>query len=120
MFTVNMKDGYSPNYLKLLIQGINENANSNHIISFYQQDQTFQKREQFFKSSKNYTEMWFKKNKLNLTIECIDYPCDLYSISEIHSLDINIEDTYTYYITKETQEMTFNFIIDTRFVPDNL
>ena len=123
-FTVNMTDGYNPYYLKVLIKGINDNANTNHIISFYQQDQTFTKREQVFQSLYDYTEMWLKKEQINstfyFTVECIDYPCDFnYIISEMNSLDIKIGETYTYYVTKETQEMKFNIIMN-RVIDDNI
>lgn len=51
-----------PNYLKIFVKGHNEfKADVDHIISYYQRDKTFQKRNQYSQSLYGNTTMWLNR-----------------------------------------------------------
>lgn len=113
-FHVNIKNGYSPKYLRIFIQGKGSNEIINHIISFYQQDSNYTKRTQLSQSLNSETELFLNKDQIKseffFTVECDKYPCSFkYIISEQENIEINIEDrySYSYYVTEETKEMQF-------------
>ena len=113
-FQVNIKEGFSPKYIKILIQDEDIKSVINHIISFYQQDSKYENRKQLVQNFNYETELFLNseqiKNEFFFTVECDKYPCTYrYIISEKENIEINLEDrySYTYYVTEETKEMNF-------------
>ena len=113
-FKVLIKEEYSPKYIRILIEGLKKGNSKNNIISFYQQDSKFKKRTQLSQSINYESELILNKaqikNEFYFTVECDEYPCSfIYNITEQENIELNLEErySYTYYVTKETQEMNF-------------
>ena len=113
-FKVLIKEEYSPKYIRILIEGLKKGNSKNNIISFYQQDSKFKKRAQLSQSINYESELILNKaqikNEFYFTVECDEYPCSfIYNITEQENIELNLEErySYTYYVTKETQEMNF-------------
>ena len=100
------------NYLKILVSSNQNTENINHIISFYQQDQSFSERKQLSQSLSSSTIMWLTKDQIKadfyFSVQCPKYPCsyDL-SLRASNTAEIIIGDQYTYYITEENKIMNF-------------
>ena len=66
------------NYLKILVSSDQNIDNINHIISFYQQDQSFSDRKQLSQSFSNSTIMWLTKDQIKadfyFSVQCPKYP----------------------------------------------
>ena len=112
-FNVTLGKNNDFKYLKINVEGNNE---INHIISFYQQDITFNERKQLSQSFTNITIMWLTKEQINnnfyFSIQCKKYPCDVYlELICSNNGALNIDTQYTYYVTEENKIM--DFIIDT-------
>ena len=118
-YKINSNYTVLPNYIKITAQNdslenLNETYYINHIISYYQQDSTFEERKQISQNITGITNMILTKEQIKdgfyFSIECSKNPCT-YSL-EIKSLDkveLSLGEQYTYYVTKENIEM--NFII---------
>ena len=112
-FKIIPKKGINlPNYLRIFVSGYNEaKLDLNHIISYYK-DEYFEDRKQLAQSLFGTTTMWLTKKQIAeefyLTVDCFEGPCN-YTI-EITPEDIcklPLHEQFTYYITKENQEMRF-------------
>lgn len=115
-FDINITDGYTPKFIRILIRGKDTDLNINYIISFYQQDSNYQQRTQLAQSLNSEVELLLNtrqiSNQFFFTVECDNYPCDyMYQINEEENFELNLDErySYTYYVTNETKEM--NFII---------
>ena len=109
-FRINPINDY--NYVKVLVEGKNEKSSTNHIISFYQQDESLNERKQLSQGITNITIMWLIKEQINketfLTVECAKTPCDYQiEIKGYDTAEIFLDEQYKYYITKENQQMKF-------------
>ena len=107
---INDKD-----YLKIKIEGNGQNQNTNHIISYYD-DNKLNERKQLSQSLTNMTIMWLSKEQIQkdfyLTIECAKTPCDYnLELNSSNTAEIYLNEQYTYYITKENAEMKFSMLL---------
>ena len=77
-FKINPIDNF--NYVRILVEGKSETNNTNHIISFYQQDENLNERKQLSQGIDANTIMWLSKEQFKsetyLTVECEKIPCD--------------------------------------------
>ena len=123
-FTVNVKDNSKFNFIKIMIEGINLDSNNNHIISFYQQDSTFMERKQLSQSITNKTEL-ILNNEQTKTIfyfeaECVIFPCNFnYTLLGMDTIILNSDESYNYYVTKETKKMIFTIRIKQKLICNN-
>lgn len=106
LYQIAMKNGTNLTYTKIEVIGAQD-----YIISYYKDD--FKNRKQLSKGSKKAI-MWLSKEqmkeKYNISVECNYYPCSFkisIEFKNIIELDIGKE-PYTYYVTKENQNMEFH------------
>jgi len=106
LYQIAMKNGTNLTYTKIEVIGVQD-----YIISYYKDD--FKNRKQLSKGSKKAI-MWLSKEqmkeKYNISVECNSYPCSFkisIGFKNIIELDIGKE-PYTYYVTKENQNMEFH------------
>ena len=108
-------EGIDDSYLKILVEGKDENI-INHVISYYQ-DKNIIERKQLSQSARNTSIMWLNKEQTEkdfyITVECAEYPCpfDL-TLEQTNEAELNLNEQYTYYVTKDNTKMKFklNFI----------
>ena len=108
-------EGIEDSYLKILVEGKDENI-INHVISYYQ-DKNIIERKQLSQSARNTSIMWLNKEQTEkdfyITVECAEYPCpfDL-TLEQTNEAELNLNEQYTYYVTKDNTKMKFklNFI----------
>ena len=86
----------------------------NYIISYYQ-DEDLKERKQLAQSLRNITIMWLNSNQTKkdfyITVECSKKPCSYYLFLEkTNEADLNLNDQYSYYITKENNNMKFKLL----------
>ena len=105
--------------IKIIVEEVlkKEDDYINHIISYYK-DSEFKEREQMAQSVSDTTFMWLNEKQIEkdfyLSIECAKTPCN----STIHIIPENSYPTlylgqqYTYYITKDNEDLTFLIDID--------
>ena len=99
-----------PNYIKITIRGYN--STNDYSISYYKNDSNFNERNQLSQSISGNAIMWLNKeqikNNFYLSIECYENPCEYtLTILNIDSLELNLGEQYTYYVTEENKEMNF-------------
>ena len=100
-------------YLKIITDEIGKKLNTNHIISYYQ-EQNLKERKQISQSIKNKTIMWLNKDQIiedfYITIECAKIPCSFnLSLEGKNTAELDLNEQYTYYVTEENKKMNFNF-----------
>ena len=105
------------NYLKVHVEGLSNgllgnNNDTNHIISYYD-NANLVERKQLSQSLTYMTIMWLTKEQIKkdfyLTIECAQAPCDFkLELKGSNTLDIYLDEQYTYYVTKENKVMNFS------------
>jgi hypothetical protein len=111
-FKVSQAKNY--NYLKVNVEGYGNNENINHVISYYQEEK-LKERKQLSQSITKSTIMWLTKDQIQkdfyLTIECAKTPCDYkLDLSGETTAEIYINEQYTYFVTKENQQMNFSLL----------
>ena len=109
--TNNLSTNY--NYLEIKVEETSKDKKINHIISFYEKDSKFIDRKQFSKDFGGKTIMWLTKQqtqeKFYFKVECIQKPCNYkFHLNSFDAIDLPLGEQYTYYVTKETQNMIFN------------
>lgn len=118
--------GFKDSYLKIIVEGNNNNPKViNHIISYYQ-DKDCKERKQLSQSLTNKTIMWLNtvqtKNDFYIKVECPKVPCSfILSLKKTKEAELNLNEQYTYYVTEDNQNMRFKLlksdIEETRFDP---
>ena len=103
------------NYLQIKVEGKTKEANTNHIISYYQQDSDLKERKQLSQGVSSSSLMWLSKlqieNYFYMTIECAKFPCDFQlDLNLANKAYLPIGETYTYYVTDENKQMNFTII----------
>ena len=102
-------------YTKIQLDNKND---TNYVISYYHNDSTFSERKQLsYGTNKDELLIWLKKAQIidsfYLSIECEQIPCDYtLEILSTNSSELNINDNYIYYVTKENIKMSFDFQIN--------
>ena len=111
-YSVTIKNN-NMNFIYVNLKGKNETT---YILSFYKNDSNFIQRNQFFQSYNNEINMWLTKSQSNeqffFDVECyIDiFPCSYYiNIIGRDNIEMKLNKIYSYYITKETENMIFLF-----------
>ena len=99
------------NYLKIKVVGIGEKNETNHIISYYQEEE-LKNRKQLSQSITNITVMWLTKQQIEkdfyLLIECAKTPCNFnLELNSSDFAELIVDDFINYYVTKENQQMAF-------------
>lgn len=100
--------------LKIKVLPKEQNSEANFILSYYQQDSNFTERRQLSQSLHNMAIMWLIKDQIEnnfyFSVECQKYPCSflLDLNTSFDSPEINIDEQYIYYVTKENEKMNFN------------
>ena len=101
-----------PNNVKIEVFG--NDINSSYIISYYKNDNLFKKRNQLAQSLSGNASMWLNnaqiKNEFYLSVECSNSTNCKFSlkITKKDSIEINIGESYSYYVTEENKDITFN------------
>ena len=103
------------NYLKIQVDSLynNENNDNQFVISYYQQDSSFEERKQYSQSFTNSTFIWLNKNQINknfyFSVECSNISICIYNLTIYKSdyAELNFGDIYNYYVTKENKDMMF-------------
>ena len=100
------------NYMRIKIENIGKNSNSNHIISYYKKDNNFIERKQLSQTINNSSIMWLNKEQIKesfyFSIECEEYPCGCQmNIDTSEIAELSVDEQYTYYITEDNQNMIF-------------
>ena len=108
------KETNLPNYLKIQVDSLfnNDNNDNQFVISYYQQDSSFQERKQISQSFSNSTFIWLNKNQINknfyFSVECSISNCSYnLSIYKIDYAELNLGEINNYYVTEENKDMTF-------------
>ena len=108
-FKVSKIEDY--NFLEIKVEG----TDNNNIISYYQEDKELKSRKQLSQSITTTTVMWLTKQQIQkdfyFNVECAKNPCNL--TINLNATDIPklvVDELYTYYVTKENQEMSFKII----------
>ena len=102
------------NYVKILIE--NDGLYyKNHVLSYYQQDSTFKERKQLSQNINGMTVMFLTKEQTKkefyLSEECSMLPCSFkMTIIPTDEAVLNLNEQYTYFVTKENKEMNFKII----------
>ena len=109
-FKVNSVKDY--NYLKIKIEGKGNNADTNHIISYYQGDSNLKERKQLSQSLSGNSLMWLTKEQIEndfyFTVECAKNPCQYQVyLNGTNIAELFLDEQYTYYVTKENKQMNF-------------
>ncbi len=100
------------NYMRIKIENIGKNSNSNNIISYYKKDNNFIERKQLSQTINNSSIMWLNKEQIKesfyFSIECEEYPCGCQmNIDTSEIAELSVDEQYTYYITEDNQNMIF-------------
>ena len=108
-FKVKVNGDYS--YLKIKAEGNGDGENTNHIISFYQ-DQDLNNRQQLSQSVTDTSIMWLSRGQIEkdfyISIECAKIPCNFnLSLNGLNTAELGINEQYTYYVSDENEEMKF-------------
>ena len=108
-FKVKVTGDYS--YLKIKAEGNGKTENTNHIISFYQ-DQDLNNRQQLSQSVTDTSIMWLSRGQIEkdfyISIECAKIPCNFnLSLNGLNTAELGINEQYTYYVSDENEEMKF-------------
>ena len=103
----------SPNYILIQIKG--NNPSNDYSISYYKNDSNFNDRNQLSQSISGKAFMWLNKeqikNNFYFSIECYENPCEYsLNISKKESIELNLGEQYTYYVTEENKKMTLTLI----------
>ena len=103
------------NYMLIKVQGRTKEANTNHIISYYQKDSDLKERKQLSQGVSSSSLMWLSKlqieNYFYMTIECAKFPCDFQlDLNLTNKAYLPIGETYTYYVTHENKQMNFTIV----------
>ena len=109
------KENNLSNYLKIQIDSLynNDNNDNQFVISYYQQDSSFEERKQFSQSFTNSTFIWLNKNQINkdfyFSVECSIISNCLYNLTFYKKdyAELNLGDIYNYYVTEENKNMSF-------------
>lgn len=102
-------------YLKVKVEGIDKNSDVNHVISYYQDDSNYKERKQLSQGFTKTTVMWLTKKQVEkdfyLSVECGIYPCSFkLDFAKYDNIELELDEQYTYYVTKENKDMTFLFL----------
>ena len=107
--TIKANEENITDFINVNLKGTNKTL-IKYILSFYKNDSN--QRNQLFQSYNNEINMWLTKNQFNknfyIEVECDKYPC-AYNINIISDdyIKIKLDKIYSYYITKETENMEF-------------
>ena len=104
-----------PNYIKVQVEHkkkAENEASPKCVISFYQNDTNFKERKQFSQSSSGKTFIWLNKEQIKNEFYVLiqssnnssEYTLNIF-LKETAELYLN--EQYTYYVSKENQEMNF-------------
>ena len=109
-------ESYQFNYIKIIIEEERENLYYiNHVVSYYQQDSTFNDRKQLSQNVTGTTVMWLTKeqikNEFYLSVECAKKSCNyIFIIIPKDEPELYLNEQYTYYVTEENKDMKFKII----------
>ena len=114
-FYVNsVKENNLPNYLKIQVDSLysNDNNDNRFVISYYQQDSSFEERKQFSQSYSNSTFIWLTKKQINknfyFSVECSNSSWSYnLTIYKKEYAELNLGEIYNYYVTEENKNMKF-------------
>ena len=114
-FVKSEKETNLTNYLKIQVDSLynNDNNDNQFVISYYQQDSSFEERKQYSQSFTNSTFIWLNKNQINknfyFSVECSNISNCLYNLTLYKKdyAELNLGDIYNYYVTEENKNMIF-------------
>jgi len=110
-FKITPKDPI-PNNVKIEVFG--NDTNSTYILSYYKNDNSFNERNQLSQSLSGNATMWLNnaqiKNEFFLSVECSNSAnCEFsLKIKKKDIMEINIGETYSYYVTEDNKDLTLN------------
>ena len=110
------KNQILPNYIKIIVEDKDKDISFNdYIILYYKNDSTFTERKQLSQTSSTVATMWLTKDEISndfyISVECTKNISNLnYFIKIIPSekIEIKIGEIYTYYVSEEKKNLTFN------------
>lgn len=101
-------------YLQIIVKGIDEKKVTNHIISYYENEELIE-RKQLSQSLNDKTVMWLTKEQIKknffITVECASTPCNFsLEIAKKDVAELPFNEQYSYYITEQNKEMKFKLL----------
>ena len=110
-----------PNYMKIEVKHNYSNEKSdksNLLLSFYQQDSDFKNRKQFSQNSYEKVFIWLTKGQIKedfyLSVENPKQKEKEYTLTIVlkETVELSLDEQYTYYISEENKEMNFSIVND--------
>ena len=101
-----------PNNIKIEVFG--NDTDNIYLLSYYKNDNLFKERNQLAKSLSGNAFMWLNnaqiKNEFYLSVECSNSKnCEFsLKITKKDNIEINIGESYSYYVTEDNKDITFN------------
>ena len=101
-----------PNNVKIEVFG--NDTDNTYIISYYKNDNLFKERNQLVQSLSGNAFIWLNnaqiKNEFYLSVECSSSTNCQFSlkITKKDNIEINIGESYSYYVTEDNKDITFN------------
>ena len=116
-FKIIVDESNLPNYIKIQVNQNNSESNFSDFLISYYQDSEFNERKQFSQSSLGIAFIWLNKKQIkkefyiciNSTEISYNYNLNIY-LKE--TVEISLNEQYTYYISEENKEMNFTIIND--------
>ena len=104
----------NPTYLKISVKGkeTGDQSDMKRIISYHQNENNINEREQLSLSDTETTTMYLKKEQLKsefyLTVQCEKTPCSYDLILESKEYaELNLTESFSYYVTEPNKQMKF-------------